>query len=177
MKKINVSREEYQKIKEEYEFWQAIFDAQMEQRGLTNEHYEKTGGMNTSFSRETVLSHILNMKKEKFENVVVGEMEQNGSPDVIAIGDVVLVEQVYEDGFRDKFTFELTAIDSDALAEIPKISIVSPLGQVANGAKIGEEKKYTTNVNCKIEAEKAEEITVYFISKVNNKEKEKTIIR
>lgn len=177
MKKINVSREEYQKIKEEYEFWQAIFDAQMEQRGLTNEHYEKTGGMNNSFSRETVLSHILNIKKAKLENVVVESTEQIIDPDIIAIGDIVLVEQIYEDGFKDKFTFELTAIDSDALAEIPKVSIVSPLGQVANGAKIGEEKKYTTNINCKIEEEKKEEITVYFIAKVKKKEKERVIIK
>ncbi len=74
-------------------------------------------------------------------------IERHNADGKVDIGDVVGIEMIYSKGDYESMNVKLVGSDGDMDAEIPEISINSPLGKAIFGKMVGEQTSYTVNSN------------------------------
>ena len=94
-------------------------------------------------SRERSLMVTLATMREQLQNAEIIERDENS--DVIEIGDIVDIEMTLSENDSNDMTIKLVGGFGDMRAEIPEISVESPLGSSIHGKKVNDRVSYKVN--------------------------------
>lgn len=166
--KIYLDKEGYQKYLESIEILKSRLSEISKGRKEAFEASSGDGWDSPEFEeierQERVIEGELNRKYEELSRIVI--IEKHNNEEIIDIGDVLVVDMVYSEDDCEEFTFKLVGSNGEFDAELPEISLNSPLGKAVYKKKIGENSFYEIN-NQKIE--------IFIREKVNMKEEQQIL--
>lgn len=82
---------------------------------------------------------------ENLQRIVI--VEKHNNQDVVDIGDTIVADMIFTPDDIEKMTLKLVATSGKSDAEIPEVSINSPLGSSIYKRKIGDTCSYSVNGN------------------------------
>lgn len=94
---------------------------------------------------EMTLMRTLTEMREQLNNVEFIEKIQDS--EIVNVGDIVTLEMIFAPNDKEQNTFKLVGSSGDLRAEIPEVSINSPMGNAIFGKKIGDRATYKVNNN------------------------------
>lgn len=94
---------------------------------------------------EMSLMRTLAEMREQLKNIEIVEKLQ--ASEVVDVGDVVTLEMIFAPDDKEQSTFKLVGSDGDLRAEIPEVSINSPMGSAILGKRVGDRATYQVNNN------------------------------
>lgn len=98
----------------------------------------------TEAQERSLMQQIRDMK-DNIRNIEI--VEKNENSDIIDVGDIVLIETIFDEDDIEEMTLKLVGGYGDLNCEIPEISINSPLGKSIYGKKVLEQTSYQVNGN------------------------------
>lgn len=98
----------------------------------------------TEAQERSLMQQIRDMK-DNIRNIEI--VEKNENSDTIDVGDIVLIETIFDEDDIEEMTLKLVGGYGDLNCEIPEISINSPLGKSIYGKKVLEQTSYQVNGN------------------------------
>ena len=98
----------------------------------------------TEAQERSLIQQIRDMK-DNIRNIEI--VEKNENSDTIDVGDIVLIETIFDEDDIEEMTLKLVGGYGDLNCEIPEISINSPLGKSIYGKKVLEQTSYQVNGN------------------------------
>ena len=161
---IRVDAKGYQQLQQE------LYELQREHRnicveksevkeGCASENYHDNGPYEDAVRRETI---NLNSQSD-IMSASIQIIEKLDDPELIDTDDIVTIMMIRNGKmYRPNFTFQLVGGIPDTMADLPKISVNSPLGQAVYAKKVNHECEYVVNDNkfiIQIIDKKREEIT------------------
>lgn len=98
----------------------------------------------TEAKERALMAEIARMR-QRIDNIEI--VENLGDDELIDIGDIVVVETIFDEDDRETDTFKLVGTNPDFSKEIPEISINSPLGEAIYHKRIGDKASYKVQNN------------------------------
>jgi transcription elongation GreA/GreB family factor len=148
-KKIKMDKEGFEKFKKQIEnLEKELAEARM-YKGKTaifqGDNWHDNPELYQTEARERSLMQQIRDMRDKIENIEI--IERNLNSDTIDVGDVVLIETIFDEDDIEEMTLKLVGGDGDLKCEIPEISINSPLGKSIYGKKVLDKTSYKVNEN------------------------------
>lgn len=93
---------------------------------------------------ERLIAGRIKQKYEELSRVVIVEKNDQNN-DQIDIGDIVTIDMSMDKKSYNEMTFLLVGGAGDIFAEVPEVSLNSPLGKSVYHKKVGDEVSYTVS--------------------------------